>query len=200
RDRAIRALTADAAQLLGVGDRLGTIEAGKIASLTVVRGDLFDASARVVHVMADGELFDVREAPAARGGTGAAGAAAGGAAGRAAADAAASAAANPAAGQWLLTVSLEGKEHRVTVELQQRGEAVSGSFQGALGTGSISNGSIDANGEVRFTAPITTDETQEATFTGTITGNQIRGTVTIVGEAPGTFVGSRPSARQGTRP
>lgn len=191
RERAIRALTTDAAQLLGVGDRLGTLEVGKIANLTIVRGDVFDAAGRVVHVMADGELFDVREAPAGRG--------AGGAAGRAA-DAAATAAANPAAGQWLLTVSLEGKEHRVTVELQQRGEAVSGSFQGALGTGSISNGSIDANGDVRFTAPITTDETQEATFNGTITGNQIRGTVTIVGEAPGTFVGSRPSARQGTRP
>src|SRR5690606_11550075 len=124
RDRAIRALTSDAAQLLGVGDRMGTIEPGKIANLTVVRGHVVDAGSRVVHVIADGDLFDVREAPAGRGA---------GAAGRAG-DAAA-AAANPASGQWLFTVALEGKEHRVTFELQQRGEAVSGSFQGALGTG-----------------------------------------------------------------
>lgn len=188
RDRALRALTLDAAQLFGVADRLGTIEPGKIASLTVVRGDVFDSTSRVVHVMSDGQLFDVREPSAAARG------------GQAARGAAADAAANPASGQWLLTVSLEGKEHRITVELRQQGDALQGSFQGALGTGPIANGSITAAGEVRFSAMITTDETQEAVFNGTINENQMRGTVTIVGEAPGTFVGSRPSTSPRTRP
>ncbi len=39
RAQALRAATAHAAQALGLGDRLGTIEAGKIADLVVVNGD-----------------------------------------------------------------------------------------------------------------------------------------------------------------
>ena len=40
-DQAVRALTLSPAEILGVSDRLGTIEVGKIANLTLTRGDLF---------------------------------------------------------------------------------------------------------------------------------------------------------------
>lgn len=53
-DRAIAALTAEAAGLAGVGDRLGTIEVGKIADLVVTDGDLFDEDTTVTHVFVDG--------------------------------------------------------------------------------------------------------------------------------------------------
>lgn len=186
RARAIRALTLDAAQILGVADRMGTIEPGKIANLTIVRGDVFDSTGKVVHVMTDGRLFDVRETPAAGG----RGSRAGGS--RNAADSPPQApGAVRASGQWSVTVTLDGTDRRITLDLQQQGETLRGSIQGALGAAQIANATITREGEFRFTVSVTTDETQEAAFAGTITSNQMRGTVAIVGEEPGTFVGSR---------
>jgi hypothetical protein len=49
-----------------------------------------------------------------------------------------------------------------------------------------------AGSEIRFTVALEIEgQTKEATFTGTLTGDQIRGTVTVVGLAPGSFTGSR---------
>lgn len=59
RERALRALTVDAATLFGVADRLGTIEAGKVANLTVVTGDLFAEGGRVSQVFVDGERYEI---------------------------------------------------------------------------------------------------------------------------------------------
>lgn len=42
REQAIRALTIDPANLLGVAGKLGSIEPGKVANLTITRGDIFD--------------------------------------------------------------------------------------------------------------------------------------------------------------
>ncbi len=39
-DQALRAFTIDAAQILGVGDRMGSIEPGKIANLVVTDGEI----------------------------------------------------------------------------------------------------------------------------------------------------------------
>jgi imidazolonepropionase-like amidohydrolase len=43
-DQALRALTIDAARIAGAADRAGSIERGKIASMILVEGDLFDAA------------------------------------------------------------------------------------------------------------------------------------------------------------
>jgi imidazolonepropionase-like amidohydrolase len=47
RDRVLRAMTADAAELLGAGDQLGKITAGRPADLVVFAGDPLDPSAPV---------------------------------------------------------------------------------------------------------------------------------------------------------
>jgi cytosine/adenosine deaminase-related metal-dependent hydrolase len=65
RAEAIRALTLSAAEMYGVGDRLGSIEKGKIANLTVTRGQAFEDGATVEHVLIDGK--DLRPAEAAAG-------------------------------------------------------------------------------------------------------------------------------------
>jgi imidazolonepropionase-like amidohydrolase len=62
-DAALRALTLDAAQIYGVADRLGSLEAGKIANLVVTSGPLFDEKTTITHVFVDGTRFDVPEAP-----------------------------------------------------------------------------------------------------------------------------------------
>lgn len=60
RDEALRAMTITPSEILGVVDRLGTIEAGKIANLTITRGDIFDKSARITHVFIDGRPIDLK--------------------------------------------------------------------------------------------------------------------------------------------
>jgi hypothetical protein len=52
------------AEILGAGDQLGSIEVGKIANLTITRGDLFDRNSRITHVFIDGKPVDLRPAPA----------------------------------------------------------------------------------------------------------------------------------------
>lgn len=62
-DAALRALTADAARIAGVGDRLGTLEKGRIANVLVTEGDLFDNAMKVKHVFVDGRMMHIEEAP-----------------------------------------------------------------------------------------------------------------------------------------
>jgi imidazolonepropionase-like amidohydrolase len=56
---ALSALTETPAALTGLGDQLGTIEAGKIANLVVAEGDLFTAEDAEIHaIWIDGEPFE----------------------------------------------------------------------------------------------------------------------------------------------
>src|SRR5215213_3305082 len=171
---ALRAFTIWPAEILGVQNQLGSIEAGKIANLTVTRGDLFDRNSRVAHVFIDGRPVDLK--PAAGGGPNIG-------QGR-----------NSLAGAWTVVVNLGQGDRTITLTLQQEGERITGSISGPLGAGEISNGSASPGGEVRFTVPMNVEGlTKEATFTGTLANNQIRGNVAIVGSAPGAFTATRPN-------
>jgi hypothetical protein len=64
-DAALRAFTVDAAEILGVGDRMGSVTPGKIADLIVTDGDLFNEKTKVKHVFVDGRWFEVHEEPPA---------------------------------------------------------------------------------------------------------------------------------------
>jgi hypothetical protein len=166
RDEAVRALTLRPAEILGVADRLGTIEVGKIANLTVTRGDIFDRNMRISHVFIDGRPVDLKPLTTTTA---------------------------IASGTWTLSVDLGEGEQAVTLTLQQEGERLRGSMQGALGSAQIANASVGASGDIRLSAPVNVGGlTTEATFTGTITGNEMRGAVTVVGRSPGTFTGTRP--------
>lgn len=59
REQAIRALTIDPATIFGVADRLGSIEPGKVANLTIVRGDILDDGARVTGLFIDGRHHEI---------------------------------------------------------------------------------------------------------------------------------------------
>lgn len=78
-DQAIRALTWSPAELFGVSDRLGSLEVGKIANLTITKGDLTDKAARINSLFVDGRpvaLHPPTPAPGAGGRGAGAGAAA----------------------------------------------------------------------------------------------------------------------------
>lgn len=175
RDDAVRALTLRPAEILGVSNQLGTIEVGKIANLTVTRGDLFARDRRVTHLFIDGRQIEVR--PAAAAGPGGA----------------------TATGTWTLNVNLGGsgnerQEMSATLTLQQQGERLTGSLQGQLGSGTIASGTVTGS-DINFTVPITlpapASQTTDAIFTGTLAGGEMHGTVQVVGRGQGTFTGTR---------
>lgn len=64
-ERALAMLTVNPAVLLGVDDRLGTVEAGKVANLVVTDGPLFRKGTKVRDVWIDGRRHEVNPAPAA---------------------------------------------------------------------------------------------------------------------------------------
>jgi imidazolonepropionase-like amidohydrolase len=55
-DRALRAITLDAAKILEIDDRFGTLEAGKVADLVFYDGDPFEYTTHVRGVVVDGRL------------------------------------------------------------------------------------------------------------------------------------------------
>jgi imidazolonepropionase-like amidohydrolase len=184
RDEALRALTLRPAEILGVADRLGTIEVGKIANLTITRGDLFDRKSIIAQVFIDGRPVELKPVTPTLTNAGAA-----------------------ANGTWALNVNLGEGNLAVTLNLQQEGERLTGSMQGALGTTQITNASVGASNDIRFTASVNiSGQTTEAVFAGTITGNEMRGTVEIVGRGAGSFNGTRsggssaPAARPSPSP
>ncbi|MFN2491518.1 MAG: amidohydrolase family protein, partial [Pyrinomonadaceae bacterium] len=177
RDEAVKALTLRAAEILGVGSQLGSIEPGKIANLTITRGDILDKNRRIMHVFIDGRPVELRPDTGSPDGAN-------------------------VSGTWSLTVNLSGsgnekQEFTATLNLQQQGGRLTGSLQGQLGSGAIANGTSDA-GSVNFTVPITLaapgSQTTDAIFTGTLTGSQMRGTVQVVGRGSGSFSATRATA------
>jgi imidazolonepropionase-like amidohydrolase len=168
---AVRAFTIWPAEILGVANQLGSIEAGKIANLTVTRGDLFDRNGRVAHVFIDGRPIDLRATTDRTTGSGRS---------------------TNLSGAWTLTINLGQGERGATLTLQQEGDRLTGSIAGVLGSGEISNASISSSDGLRFSVPLNIEgQTKEATFTGTLSGNEIRGAVTVVGMTPGTFTATR---------
>ena len=61
RDEAMKALTLNAAEILGVADRLGSIQKGRDADLVIFDADPLEASSRVETVIIDGKVVYQRE-------------------------------------------------------------------------------------------------------------------------------------------
>jgi imidazolonepropionase-like amidohydrolase len=57
RDEALKATTLYPAQIMNVADRMGSIDAGKIANLVVTDGDLLEARTRVRYLFIEGRLM-----------------------------------------------------------------------------------------------------------------------------------------------
>ena len=58
REEALKAVTINAAEILGVADRLGTIEPGKLGNLIVIDGDPLEIQTQVRYVFIDGMPVD----------------------------------------------------------------------------------------------------------------------------------------------
>jgi imidazolonepropionase-like amidohydrolase len=171
-DDAVRAFTLWPAMILGVGNQLGSIETGKIANLVLVRGNLFDRTARVAQMFIDGRPVDLRPPTGPAAGAGET---------------------RNLDGAWNVVIETPQGQLNSTLNIEQEGDVIRGVMQGPSGgSRNIANASISNAGEVKFTVP--TDiggETREATFTGTLSGNEIRGQVTVEGRPPANFTARR---------
>lgn len=171
-DAALRALTLGSAEILGAADRIGSIETGKVANLTLVRGDIFASDARVTSVFVDGREFQIR------GATGGAGGANG-------------PPARPAAeleGTWAVSVALDNRNFYTTIQLRTENDLIRGTMQGDFGVAEISNVHFEDDDRVSISASVTLPEgTEEAWFHGLLRDGVLTGRIEIVGHAPGLF-------------
>lgn len=165
KDDAVRAMTLSSAEILGVADRLGSIETGKIANLVVTKGDVFAKDKTVTHVFVDGKLFEQKAPPPAPArpsgaGTGAAAAVA------------------QVGGTWNINIEAPGQSLAATLNLTQQGEKITGTMQSQfLGTSDIKNGAVTASG-FSFDATVNVQgQSIELSLSGKVTGNQVSGSI-----------------------
>ena len=165
RDAAVRSMTLGSAEILGVNDRLGSIEIGKIANLTVVKGDLLGKDRVVSNVFVDGRPFE-QKLPAERPGTGRPPATAPGALPQ-------------VGGNYSITIEVPGQQLTGTLALAQQAAVLTGSLQTQLGTSPLKDGKVTPEG-FSFSATVELGGSQiEINVKGTVTGNQISGTIDL---------------------
>lgn len=174
KDAAIRAMTLSAAEILEIGDRLGSVEAGKIANLAVVKNDVFASDRFVPYIFVDGKLFEQKEParPAPGAGRGPNGGRTGGAA-------PAPATPNVAnvAGTYNITIDVPGQTLTGTLVLRQSGETITGTMTTQLGVVQIASGKVTADG---FTFAATVEfggASIDILARGTISGNNLNGSI-----------------------
>ncbi len=171
-EAALKALTINAARILGVDRRLGTLEAGKIANLVVTDGDLFAEKTKVKLTFVDGNKFEATEpvrtdsAPART---------------------------NNLTGRWSLSVTTPDGVQNATAEFVQASDgSLTGTLTSPMGTIPIAQGSVTGN-SFTFGATMSRGQPSVAfSFNGTVDGNNLKGTVTA-----GTFTGEFSGTRSG---
>jgi imidazolonepropionase-like amidohydrolase len=181
-DAALRALTLGAAEILGVADRIGSIEPGKIANLVVTDGDIFADATNVKWIFVDGKMYaapPVVEAPAGGGGRGGRGGAAGGA---------------DISGTWTLTYSVQGATQESTAALTMGADgSITGTMSSQMGTVQITRGRMNGN---QFTLSISVPangQTMDIDMSGTLNGNTMSGSMNVMGQSLD-FTGRRPGS------
>jgi imidazolonepropionase-like amidohydrolase len=168
KDAAVKAMTLGPAEILGVADRLGSVEAGKIANLTVVRGDLFGNQKTITHVFVDGVVFEPKPPAPPQGGRGPRGGGQGGAGTGGAAS---------VGGTYTISIEAPGQTLSGTLNLTQQGSALAGTMTTELGTSNITDGRVTPTGISFGGTVLFGGQSINYTVIATITGNQLSGTV-----------------------
>lgn len=171
RDAAVRAATLSAAEILGVQDQLGSVEAGKIANLIVADGDLLDEDSQIKHVFVDGRHYEAPSKPKPTKGKEEETAKLG--------------------GRWDLTVQAPGQSYRMTLDAAQEGQTVTGTVSTDQGSLEIYDGSVTGD---TFSLKFQVDfgmGPQEVTLSGTISGDSLTGSASVAGMGAAPLEGRR---------
>lgn len=176
REAAVRAMTLSPAEIFGVSDRLGSIEAGKIANLTVVRGDLFSSQRAYTHVFVDGVPFEIKAPATPQGVPGGRGPRPGGGQ-PTAGDPPPAAVSASVAGTYTINIEAPGQALAGTLVLIQQGNSLSGTMTTELGPSTLTNGRVTGN-RISFEGTVVFGGQSIAySVTATITGNNLSGTI-----------------------
>jgi imidazolonepropionase-like amidohydrolase len=133
--QALASLTVDAAELLGVGQRLGTLERGKLAHLVVMTGPFDDRRSKVRYVIVDGQKFAYNpdERPLSPG---------------------ADLSGESIAGEWRLNIESEpGSTTSATLRLTDTKGQLGGTFESDQGDGRVTSGKADGR-QIEFEVAI----------------------------------------------
>jgi len=158
-EAALRALTISPAEIFGVSDRLGTIEAGKIANLVLTDGDLFEEKTKIKMVFVDGFRYEAHEPEKPK---------------------------DPPkgdlSGKWKLSYTTpEGAEESIADLSMDKDGTLSGTVASKRGTTSVIKGYLSAD-KFSFTINIVLDEgPADVTFSGTFDGTSLKGNISVIG-------------------
>lgn len=171
----IRLLTQSAADLLGLGDRLGSIEPGKLATFFLSKHRITDNDFKVDSLFINGELTVVDKSKS---------------------DPSGDAKATPTdlGGEWLVTIEAGDRKQEATLDLIRRDNSLSGSFRSSQGEGKLSSGEIKGR-SLTFVVEIGAGlQTLELKFEGATEGDSIdklRGTLRSAFGAPAPWTAVR---------
>jgi imidazolonepropionase-like amidohydrolase len=171
-DAAIRAFTLSAAEILGVADRLGSLEPGKIANLAVTDGDIFNERTKVKFVFVDGRRFEVREEERPR--------------------------ERPTVnmtGHWTLNVHSPGGAVTATADLRMEPDGtLTGSITSQMGAAAISRGWVSGNSfSFTFSMNVGGGGPADIVMSGTVEGNTLKGSAAVGGQSM-EITGTKPGA------
>jgi len=168
-EAALKALTISPAGIYGVDGMLGSVEAGKIANLTVTDGPIFDKETEIRMVFVDGHKFEneAEERPSAP----------------------------PAVdmtGTWVLSLNNASQEATAELEMAEDG-TLSGTITGERGEQRITDGWVSGSDfSITVTASMGPAGQVEIVYTGTVDGDEIEGTASFGGRRTMDFTGQRP--------
>lgn len=158
-DAALASLTTSPAELLGLSDRLGTIDNGKIANLVISDKPYFNEKAKVRYVFVDGNIYklEVKETKKADP--------------NAKAD---------ATGEWAMTTETPQGKNEGTLTIKKEGAGYSGTVSGGRLQQPVNLENISLEGNA-LTFKYTVNMGQDITVTveATIEGDTFKGTASI---------------------
>ncbi len=151
--KALDALTIEAAKFLKVDKVLGSIEPGKMANLTLVEGDILTKEAKVLVVFADGKKFELKDTAAKEG-------------------------EKPTVnvtGKW--EISIEEAGLKLTMDFVQEEAALSGTLTTPFGVFDFSGGTVSGN-EIYFEMNLSVGgQDIDLYFSGVVEDDRMTGTV-----------------------
>jgi imidazolonepropionase-like amidohydrolase len=125
RPAALAALTRDAALILGLDKRLGSLTAGKLAHVTIMNGPFDDERSKVRYLFADGLKFEMNKGaePVPPGTT----------------------SPPPAnlAGNWQFEIEAADGKLAAVIDFTQTGNTLTGAFHSAAAEGKVASGKVD---------------------------------------------------------
>jgi hypothetical protein len=172
---ALEAVTIRPAEMAGVGEILGSIEAGKIANLVVTSTDITSDSARISAVFVDGIRYQVSPPPAARSGGGPGG----------------NAPAAQVAGSWTMNMTSPMGPLEMTMALTQSNTSFTGTMTSQMGSQDVSDGQITGRTVVWTVVLQFGGQSVTLNYRGDVEGNRMTGSAELGSFGSATFTAER---------